>query len=77
MTRPGCGKKTKSGKHRKHTPIRSERQRRLFGAKASGRKTKAKGLTKKEAKKHLKEMKGKILPEKVKPSKRRRKRKKR
>lgn len=63
MTYKGCGKKTKSGKHRKHTPIVSKRQRRLFGATASGKKTKAQGLSKKMAKKHLKEAKGKKLPE--------------
>lgn len=49
---------------RKHTSIVSERQRRLFGAKAGGKKTKAKGLTIREAKRHLKEVKGKELPEK-------------
>ena len=61
MTRKGCGK-TKSGKHRKHTPIVSEAQRKLFGAVAGGKKTKAKGLSKTEAKRHLKEVKGKKLP---------------
>jgi hypothetical protein len=55
MTGPGCT--------RKHTPIVSERQRRLFAAKAGGAKTKAGGLSKVEAKRHLKEAKGKDLPE--------------
>jgi len=63
-TKPRCTKKTKSGKYRKHTPIVSEAQRRLFGAVASGTATKAKGLSKAKAKKHLKEVKGKKLPEK-------------
>lgn len=51
----------KSG--RKHTPIVSEAQRKLFGAVASGRATKASGLSKAEAIRHLKESKGKDLPE--------------
>lgn len=62
MTYKGCGRKTKSGKHRKHTPIVSEAQRGLFGAKAGGKKTKAKGLTRAEAKRHMKEVVGKKLP---------------
>jgi hypothetical protein len=41
---------------RKHTPIVSKKQARLFGAVAGGKKTKAKGLSKKEAKRHLREM---------------------
>lgn len=49
----------------KHTPIVSEAQRRLFGARAGGKKTKAKGLTIIEAKKHIKEVAGKSLPERV------------
>lgn len=64
MTRKGCGKKTKSGKRRKHTSIKSEAQRRLFGAVLSGTATKAKGLSKAEARRHLKEAKGKDLPKK-------------
>jgi len=55
---PGKGCKT----DRKHTPIVSQAQRRLFGAVASGQKTKATTLTKAEAKRHLKEVKGKKLP---------------
>ncbi len=60
MTGAGCPK-TKSGKHRKHTPITSKAQRRLFGAVASGQKTKVTGLSKAEAKRHLKEVEGKEL----------------
>lgn len=55
MTTKKCG-------HRKHTPIVSEAQRKLFGAVASGKATKAGGLSKVEAKRHLKESKGKKLP---------------
>ena len=58
MTHPGCKKK--------HTPIVSKKQKRLFGAVAGGKATKATGLSVKEAKKHLRETKGKKLPEKVK-----------
>ena len=46
---------------RKHTEITSEKQRRFFGAVVSG-KAKAPGLSKKEARSHLKESKGKDLP---------------
>lgn len=60
---PGaCCKSGKLYKHKKHTPIVSEKQRRLFGAVAGGAKTKAGGLSKAEAKRHLKEVKGKRLP---------------
>ena len=55
MTTGGCKKK--------HTPIVSEQQRRLFGAVASGKATKATGLSKAEAVRHLKESRGKDLPE--------------
>ena len=55
MTDPGC--------HRKHTPIVSKKQKRLFGAVAGGKKTKASGLSQAEAKRHLKESAGKKLPE--------------
>lgn len=58
MSGAGCKK------HRKHTPIVSKKQQRLFGAAAGGKKTKATGLSKKEAKRHLRESKGKKLPEK-------------
>lgn len=55
MTGPGCSKK--------HTPIVSEKQKRLFGAVAGGKSTKASGLSKTEAKRHLKEVAGRKLPE--------------
>lgn len=58
MPGKGCGK----GGRRKHTPIVSQAQRRLFGAVAGGQATKATGLSKTEAKRHLKEAKGKKLP---------------
>ena len=64
MTGPGCSK-TKSGEYRKHTPIVSEAQRRLFYAAASGKETKAKSLSKKEAKEHLAEVEHKKLPARV------------
>lgn len=52
------------GKHcKKHTPIVSRKQQRLFGAVRAGKKTKAKGLSKVEAGRHLRESKGKKLPE--------------
>ena len=53
-----CGK---SG-HKKHTPIVSRAQQKLFGAVASGKKTKATGLSVKKAKEHLTESRGKNLP---------------
>jgi len=62
MTGARCGKKRKTGGHRKHTPIVSERQRKLFGAVASGQATKATGLSRTEARRHLKEVKGNKLP---------------
>lgn len=49
---------------RKHTPIVSKTQQRLFGAVRGGKKTKATGLSKAEAGRHLTESKGKKLPEK-------------
>lgn len=49
-------------KHRKHTPIVSQAQRGLFGAVRAGKKTKATGLSKAEAGRHLRESKGKKLP---------------
>ena len=64
MTYKSCGKKTKSGKHRKHTPIVSKKQQGFFGAeygrKKAGKKGKTK-MSKAELKKHLKESKGKKL----------------
>jgi hypothetical protein len=56
MTTTKCGK-------RAHTPIVSKAQKRLFGAVAGGKKTKATGLSKAKAKEHLKEAAGKKLPE--------------
>lgn len=56
MTTKSCGK-------RKHTPIVSQAQRRLFGAALSGKSYAAPGLSKQEAYRHLKEVKGKRLPE--------------
>ena len=57
------------GKHckgKKHTPIVSRAQQKLFGAVASGKKTKATGLSVKKAKEHLEESKGKNLPARAK-----------
>ncbi len=56
MTTASCGS-------RKHTPIVSEKQRKLFGAVASGKSTKATGLSRAETVRHLEEAKGKDLPE--------------
>ncbi|MEX2738585.1 MAG: hypothetical protein Q6356_005895 [Candidatus Wukongarchaeota archaeon] len=71
MTYKGCGKKTKSGKHRKHTPIVSEAQQGFFGAeyarKKAGKKGKT-GMSKAELRRHLKESKGKKLPKRSKRS---------
>jgi len=50
------GKECGRGGHRKHTPIVSKKQARLFGAVAGGVKTKATGLSVSEAKRHLREM---------------------
>jgi len=75
---PGCGKKTKSGKHRKHTPIVSKSQMGAFGS-AYGAKKAGKGKPSKtpssiwavpisQLRAHLKEVgKGgkKKLPKKV------------
>lgn len=51
--------------HRKHTPIVSKAQQGLFGAVAGGKKTKATGLSRAEAKRHMKESAGKKLPKRV------------
>lgn len=73
MTYPGCGKKTKSGKHRKHTEITSESQRGMFGAelrrRREGKKRRMKGITTKELESHLHESKGKKLPKRSKHGK--------
>jgi len=66
-----CGKKKKRGQTemtRKHTPIVSEAQRRLFGG-CPVRSTILTGLSKAEARRHLKESKGKKLPERRKKKK--------
>jgi len=63
---PGKGCR-KSG--RKHTPIKSKAQQRLFGAVRGGKKTKATGLSKAEAGRHLRESKDKKLPARVKKRK--------
>jgi len=69
MTGKGCSK-TKSGKHRKHTEITSEKQRGKFGAeyarKKAGKKGTMPGITKAELKSHLKEAGGKKLPKRAK-----------
>ena len=58
------------GKHRKHTPIVSKKQKGLFGAelarRRTGKKGKMKGITTKELTGHLKESKGRKLPKKKK-----------
>lgn len=52
-------------KHKKHTPIVSRQQQKLFGAVAGGKATKATGLKKLVAKRHLRESRGKKLPKRV------------
>lgn len=67
MTGPGCPK-TKSGKHRKHTPIVSEKQRGFMGAELARKRAGKKGKTEMsqaELSRHLKEAKGKNLPTKA------------
>lgn len=57
------------GKHKKHTPIVSEAQRGFMGAEYARKKAGKKGKTKMSRtvlKKHLKEAKGKDLPERTK-----------
>ena len=61
MTTATC---RKSGK--KHTPVVSQVQARLFGAVAGGATTKAKGLTVAEAKRHLRGRNIKKLPKRKK-----------
>lgn len=69
MTRPGCGEKTKKGKHRKHTEIKSEAQHGKFGAelarRRAGKARRMRGITTKELESHLEESKGKNLPSRV------------
>lgn len=66
MTGPECSK-TKSGKHRKHTPIVTEAERGFFGAelqrKREGKQART-GMSEKQLVEHLKESKGKNLPKK-------------
>ena len=61
MTTKAC---RKSG--RKHTPIKSKKQRGLFGAelrrRRTGKQRRMKGITTAELRRHLKESKGKKLP---------------
>ena len=53
-------------KHKKHTPIVSEKQRGLFGAelarRRAGKRRRMKKITTKELRSHLKEAGGKDLP---------------
>jgi 50S ribosomal subunit-associated GTPase HflX len=56
---------------------KSQAQARLFGAVAGGRSTKAKGMTKAEAKRRLRGVKVKKLPKRVKKRKRTRGRRRR
>lgn len=69
MTRPGCGKKTKKGKYRKHTPITSKAQQGKFGSELArrrvGKARQMKSIKTKELESHLKESKGKNLPAKA------------
>ena len=57
-------------KHRKHTPITSEKQRGLFGAelerRREGKEGRMKGITTTELESHLEESGGKDLPAKKK-----------
>ena len=77
MTRKGCGKKTKSGKPRKHTPYTSEAQEtagNIALAVKKGKIPKSKlkgaskqmheGMTLEELESHSAEAKGKDLPKK-------------
>ncbi len=68
-----CKHKSNPGKHRKHTPIVSEKQRGLFGAelarRRAGKASRMKGITTKELEEHLRESKGKNLPTKIKRKK--------
>lgn len=80
MTRPGCGTKTKKGKHRKHTPYKTEVQAtagnialavkkgKLPKSKLKGAsKQMARGMTVEELESHSKEAKGKKLPKRNHP----------
>lgn len=76
MTTASCGKKTKKGKQRKHTPITSQAQQSAMGVAYAAKKGEismselkgpakemVKSMPKAELKRHLKESKGKSLPE--------------
>ncbi|MBU1067696.1 hypothetical protein KKE60_07895 [Patescibacteria group bacterium] len=58
-------KHSNPGKHKKHTPIVSEKQRGLFGAeyarRKAGKQRRMKGITTEELRSHLKEAGGKRL----------------
>lgn len=60
-------------KRRKHTPIKSKKQRGLFGAelarRRAGKARRMKGITTAELERHLKESAGKKLPAKKKKRK--------
>lgn len=69
MPCPELKKKKNPGKHRKHTPIVSEAQQRLFGAelarRRAGKKPRMEGITTEELERHLRESKGKKLVARV------------
>ncbi len=80
MTRPGCGKKTKKGKHRKHTEYTSQSQAKAGNIALAVRKGKlpksklkgasknmARGMTMEELESHSAEAKGKNLPKRKSP----------
>lgn len=66
----------KGCKHRKHTPIVSEAQRGKFGAelarRRAGKKSRMPSITTAELRSHLKETKGKNLPERSRGGRRKR-----
>ena len=68
MPGKGCGK----GGTRKHTPVVSKAQRGMFGAeyarRKAGKKGRMVGITEEELRSHLRESKGKRLPQRVKYS---------
>ena len=74
MPGKGCKKK-----RRKHTPIKSEKQRGLMGAeyrrRKEGKKGRMPGITKAELKTHLEEAGGKKLPKKARKHAKKKKRK--
>lgn len=60
---------SKKAKHRKHTPIVSKAQRRMFGAELGrrkvGKKRRMKSITTEELRSHLTDSKGRRLPERT------------